>query len=66
MEIGISIPRIPDVPGLKRFVEMAETLGFESVLAGDHIVLPTAGTNQYPYTPMGLSLGHPVSRFWKP
>ena len=53
MEIGLSIPRIPDVPGLKRFVETAETLGFESVLAGDHIVLPTEGTNQYPYTADG-------------
>ena len=53
MEIGLSIPRIPDVPGLKRFVETAENLGFESVLAGDHIVLPTGGTNQYPYTADG-------------
>ena len=53
MEIGLSIPRIPDVPGLKRFVETAEELGFESVLAGDHIVLPTEGTNQYPYTSDG-------------
>ena len=53
MEIGISIPRLPDAPGLKRFVETAEELGFESVLAGDHIVLPTAGTNQYPYTSDG-------------
>ena len=53
MEIGIAIPRLPDAPGLKRFVECAEELGFESVLAGDHIVLPTAGTNQYPYTSDG-------------
>ena len=60
MEIGISIPRIPDVPGLKRFVETAENLGFESVLAGDHIVLPTEGTNQYPYTADG-SFSRPSS-----
>ncbi len=53
MEIGISIPRLPDTQGLRRFVESAEELGFESVLAGDHIVLPTAGTNQYPYTSDG-------------
>ncbi|MEC9446463.1 MAG: LLM class F420-dependent oxidoreductase, partial [Chloroflexota bacterium] len=53
MEIGLSIPRTPDIPGLKRFVETAEHLGFESVLAGDHIVLPTGGTNQYPYTADG-------------
>jgi alkanesulfonate monooxygenase SsuD/methylene tetrahydromethanopterin reductase-like flavin-dependent oxidoreductase (luciferase family) len=30
-----------------------EQLGFESVLAGDHIVLPTDGTTQYPYTATG-------------
>ena len=53
MEIGISIPRLPDAQGLKRYVERAEELGFESVLAGDHIVLPTDGTNQYPYTSDG-------------
>jgi probable F420-dependent oxidoreductase len=53
MKIGVSIPRWPDVPGLKRFAQRAEELGFESVLAGDHIVLPTAGTQQYPYTSDG-------------
>jgi alkanesulfonate monooxygenase SsuD/methylene tetrahydromethanopterin reductase-like flavin-dependent oxidoreductase (luciferase family) len=53
LEIGLSIPRIPDVQGLKLFAETAEDLGFESVLAGDHIVLPTGGTNQYPYTADG-------------
>jgi len=53
LEIGISIPRLPDAQGLKRYVERAEELGFESVLAGDHIVLPTDGTNQYPYTSDG-------------
>ncbi|MCH8224593.1 MAG: LLM class F420-dependent oxidoreductase [Chloroflexi bacterium] len=53
MKMGISIPRLPDGPGLKRFVQRAEELGFESVLAGDHIVLPTGGTNQYPYTADG-------------
>ena len=41
------------MPGLRRFVETAEELGFESVLAGDHIVLPTEGTNQYPYSADG-------------
>ena len=59
MEIGISMPRLPDGPGLKRFVEVAEELGFESVLVGDHIVLPTEGTNQYPYTSDG-SFSRPV------
>ena len=48
MKMGISIPRLPDANGLKRFVRRAEELGFESVLAGDHVVLPTGGTSQYP------------------
>ena len=53
MKIGVSIPRAPDGPALRRFVRRAEELGFEAVLAGDHIVLPTGGTNQYPYTTDG-------------
>ena len=53
MEIGLSIPRLPDTDGIRLFVKRAEELGFESVLAGDHIVLPTEGTDQYPYTADG-------------
>ncbi len=53
MKIGISIPRLPDSAAIRRFVQRAEQLGFESVLAGDHVVLPTSGTNQYPYTADG-------------
>ena len=53
MNIGLSIPRLPDAPGIRRFVQRAEELGFESVLAGDHLLLPTGGTNQYPYTADG-------------
>ena len=53
MDIGLSIPRLPDADGIRRFVQRAESLGFESVMAGDHILLPTGGTNQYPYTADG-------------
>ena len=53
MEIGIGIPCAPDGPGVKRFARRAEDLGFQSVLLGDHVVLPTAGTRQYPYTADG-------------
>lgn len=53
MRIGLSIPRLPNAEGIRLFVKRAEELGFEAVLAGDHIVLPTAGTNQYPYTADG-------------
>jgi alkanesulfonate monooxygenase SsuD/methylene tetrahydromethanopterin reductase-like flavin-dependent oxidoreductase (luciferase family) len=53
MEIALSIPRLPDAQAIRRFARRAEELGFEAVLSGDHIVLPTAGTNQYPYTADG-------------
>ena len=53
MKVGISIPRLPDAEGIRRFARRAEELGFESVLTGDHILLPTEGTNQYPYTADG-------------
>ena len=53
MQIAVSIPRLPDADGIRRFVQKAEELGFEAVMAGDHIVLPTEGTTQYPYTADG-------------
>ena len=53
MEIGLSIPRLPDAAGLRRFAQRAEEMGIECVLAGDHLVLPTEGTDQYPYTADG-------------
>ena len=53
MDIGISLPRSIDADGLKRFARRAEELGFGSLLVGDHIVLPTGGTTQYPYTSDG-------------
>ena len=59
MNIGLSIPRLPDAEGVRRFARRAEELGFDSVMAGDHILLPTAGTDQYPYTEDG-SFQRPV------
>ena len=53
MDIGIGLPRSIDANGLKRFVRRAEELGLGSVLVGDHIILPTGGTTQYPYTADG-------------
>ncbi len=53
MKIGLAMPRLPDAQGIKAFIKRAEDLGFESVLIGDHVVLPTAGTTQYPYTADG-------------
>ncbi|MFQ6027232.1 MAG: LLM class F420-dependent oxidoreductase [Dehalococcoidia bacterium] len=53
MKVALSIPRLPDAEGIRRFAQRAEQLGFEAILAGDHILLPTGGTNQYPYTADG-------------
>lgn len=53
MKIGISVPRAPNAAAMKRFARRTEELGFESLLLGDHVVLPTGGTNQYPYTADG-------------
>ena len=53
MQYGFCLPNTMDGDELCRFAQKAEELGFESVWIGDHIVLPTAPTNQYPYTPDG-------------
>ncbi|CAI8042829.1 Uncharacterized protein Mb0965c [Geodia barretti] len=53
MQYGFCLPNTMDGDELSRFARNAEELGFESVWIGDHIVLPTASTNQYPYTPDG-------------
>ena len=53
MRIGLGIPQLAAGPDLRTFVQRAEQLGFESALVGDHIVLPTQGTRQYPYTADG-------------
>jgi probable F420-dependent oxidoreductase len=56
MQFGLGLPHAGAAacgPSLVRFAQRAEALGFESLWCGDHIVLPTAGTNQYPYTADG-------------
>ena len=53
MQYGFCLPNTMDGDELCRFAQKAEELGFESVWIGDHIVLPTASTNQYPYTADG-------------
>ena len=40
-------------------------VGFESVWAADHIVLPTQPTSQYPYTADGAFGGRITRRFWR-
>ena len=53
MRFGFTLPNTMDGEALCRFAERAESLGFESIWSGDHIVLPTAATDQYPYTADG-------------
>lgn len=60
MLFGVTLPGTLDGDELCRFACSAEALGFESVWTGDHIVLPTEGTNQYPYTEDG-SFSRPSS-----
>ena len=53
MEVAIGLTRSMDAAILKHYAKRVEELGFESILVGDHVVLPTGGTNQYPYTADG-------------
>ena len=53
MQFGFGLPNTLDGKALCEFAQAAESLGFESVWTGDHIVLPTAPTNQYPYSADG-------------
>lgn len=53
MRFGFGLPNTMDGDELCRFAQKAEELGFESVWIGDHIVLPTQPTSQYPYTADG-------------
>lgn len=53
MQFGFSLPTVMDGDALCRFARTAEALGFESIWAYDHVVLPTAPTTQYPYSSDG-------------
>ena len=59
MKYGFALPKSTDGDALLRFARAVEELGFESVWMGDHIVLPTEETDQYPYTPDGRFVARP-------
>ncbi len=59
MRYGFALPKTADGGELLRFARAVEELGFESVWTGDHIVLPTEETDQYPYTPDGRFVARP-------
>ena len=53
MEFGLSLPGTLNGDDLCRFASRADELGFESIWDGDHVILPTGKTDQYPYTADG-------------
>jgi len=56
MQFGLGLPHAGTSAhgaSIIQFAQRAEALGFESLWCGDHIVLPTEGTTQYPYTSDG-------------
>jgi probable F420-dependent oxidoreductase len=68
MRFGVGIPSAGSVTGTDviRFVQRAEALGFESIWTGDHLILPTEGTTQYPYTPDGSFPLASTENFFEP
>ena len=53
MEYGFVLPKLINHDDLLKFSESAETLGFHSIWASDHVVLPIEETSLYPYTDDG-------------
>ena len=56
MRFGFGIPSAGAAingPDIVRVAQRAEALGYESIWTGDHLILPTGGTRQYPYTADG-------------
>ena len=49
----------PDGPGAKRLAQAAERAGFESVLAIEHVVIPSEYDSVYPYHSSGKLMGTP-------
>jgi probable F420-dependent oxidoreductase len=47
----------PDGPGAKRLAQAAEKAGFESILAIEHVVIPTNYDSKYPYSASGKLMG---------
>jgi probable F420-dependent oxidoreductase len=47
----------PDGPGAKRLAQAAEKAGFESILAIEHVVIPSTYNSKYPYSASGKLMG---------
>ena len=59
MEYGFVLPKLISNEKLLLFVKSVESLGFHSIWASDHVVLPIARTNLYPYTDDGSFTASP-------
>lgn len=69
LRVGVFLPHlgVADRKLLVRFARSAEALGFDSVWAGDHIVLPRISRGRYPYTEdgrYGLGPASPLLELW--
>jgi probable F420-dependent oxidoreductase len=53
MKFGIAYPNLVRGDEIREFAVRTESLGFESLWAGDHVVLPSGPTEGYPYTADG-------------
>ena len=59
MKYGFVLPKLISNEKLLLFVKSVESLGFHSICASDHIVLPIERTNLYPYTDDGSFTASP-------
>ena len=59
MEYGFVLPKLISNEKLLLFVKSVESLGFHSIWASDHVVLPIERTNLYPYTDDGSFTARP-------
>ena len=59
MKYGFVLPKLISNEKLLLFVKSVESLGFHSIWASDHVVLPIERTNLYPYTDDGSFTASP-------
>ena len=69
MEIGVHLPHIGPLAtreGITAFAQLAEELGFDSLWASDHVVVPRQLRSRYPYSPDGAFPVPPDVPFLEP
>ena len=59
MEYGFVLPKLINSDELLQFAKSVESLGFHSIWASDHVVLPIEETGLYPYTDDGRFTAKP-------